>query len=640
MSISPILPGRLPNSLSGSLLLQNIQRANSALATLQNQIATNQRFFLPSESPAAAIRSIVLQGTLERQGQMQANVSTARSLLSASESSLTVVSDALSEAKTFVLAGLGDTSSSEEKQALAAEVESLIQGVLNAANTKYQGRYLFGGSQSKTEPFELLGDGSIRYSGDDQQFSSFIDFNLLLANNIDGATAFGAVSDPLTRDVDPALTLETKVASLLDSQGVALGPVTVTLDNGTPQTATVDLSHAETLGDIKTILEDAFAAGPLTLTVDIDPATNYGLRLTPSAGTVEVADVTGSLVAARLGIASGPSAQILGGDLDPVLTLQTNLADLNGGAGIGATAGNGLFITNGSKSGVVDIDSAQTVQDLLNLLQAADLDLETGINAAGNGIAISSRLSGANFSIGENNGSNAAGLGVLTFDGSTLLSDLNLGAGVPVDEGFEVKITRRDGTTANVDLAGTKTVQDVLDAFNAVDPGNLVASLNTVGNGISLTDNSGAGPLTVDFNSLSEALGIAGEEPGANPAIPLVGSEINPQEPQGILTILSRLQTALENEDNAELSRLGELIDREIPRFNLVRSELGSRLKLIDDVEGRLLDEELQLQESLSLEFDTDLTEAITQVAAVQAALQATLQLAASTQQLSLLSFL
>jgi len=640
MSISPILPGRLPNTLSGSLLLQNIQRANSELARLQNQVATNQKFFLPSDSPAAAIRSIALQSAIERKEQSQANIATSRSLLSVTETSLSVVGDALNEAKSLVLAGLGDSTTSAEKQALAVETAALIQGVLNAANTKYQGRYLFGGSQTNTAPFELNPDGSILYSGDNSQFAALIDLDLLQSNNVDGATAFGAFSAAISSDLDPALTLETRLADVLDGRGVPLGPVTVTLDNGAPQSVSVDLSGAETIGDIKTRLEDAFAAGPLTLTVDIDPATNHGLRLTPSAGTVEVADLTGSLVASRLGIAGGPAAQILGGDLDPTLTLQTDLSDLNGGAGIGATAGNGLLISNGSNSSVVDIDAAQTIEDLFNILRAAGLDLEVGIDDSGDGIAISSRLSGADFSIGENNGTNAAGLGIRTFDASTQLSDLNRGLGVPVDEGFELVITRRDGTSVNVDLSGTQTVQQVQDAINSVDPGNLIASLNTVGNGISLTDNSGVGPLEVQSNGLSTALGIDGQETGANPAVPLVGREINPQEPTGALTILSRLQAALENEDDVELLHVSELIEDEISRFGLVRGDVGTRLKLLDDIETRILDEEVKLQEALSSEFDTDLTEAITRVAAVEAALTATLQLAAATQQLSLLSFL
>src|SRR5205807_3323470 len=137
-----------------------------------------------------------------------------------------------------------------------------------------------------------------------------------------------------------------------------------------------------------------------------------------------------------------------------------------------------------------------------------DLNLSVGINAAGNGLAISSRLSGVDFSIGENNGLNATNLGIRTFSGNTLLSSLNYSQGAPVNAGLPLTITRRDGTVASVDLSGAITVQDVINKINAVDPGNLVASLDTVGNGILLLDNSGAGPLSVDGGALGTALGM------------------------------------------------------------------------------------------------------------------------------------
>ena len=103
----------------------------------------------------------------------------------------------------------------------------------------------------------------------------------------------------------------------------------VTLDNGgTQQTAPVDLSGAKTVGDIKTRLENAFVAGPLTLSVDVDPATANGFRLTPSAGTITVADVSGSTVAADLGIAAPSAAHISACRGDPRLAPQHRLADL------------------------------------------------------------------------------------------------------------------------------------------------------------------------------------------------------------------------------------------------------------------------------------------------------------------------
>jgi len=639
MSVGSILPGRLPISLLARRQTQSMEAGARALAELQQQIASGQQFSLPSDAPSAAIKSVLLQKAIERTAQTKKNLQTDRSFLAASESALSNVSESLNQAKSFVLAGIGNTLSSSDKQALAVEVAAIRDGVLRAANTQFRGRYLFGGSQSQAAPFELIGNGIVRYNGDTQHIDSLTDIRSLMANNVDGDTAFDALTEPVGQGINPALTLDTQMTDLHRGAGVELHAIVVTLDNGgTPQTATVDLSGAKTVGDIKIRLENAFVAGPLTLSVDVDPATANGFRLTPSAGTITVADVSGSTVAADLGIAAASAAQITGGDLDPRLTTQTRLADLNGGSGIDQS--NGLSITNGSHNTTVDISSDQTIEDLFNALLVADPNLDVGINVTGNGLALSSRLSGATFSIGENSGSTATDLGIRTLNGTSLLTQLNRGQGVPVDAGENLEVTRRDGSSVSIDLSGTRTVQDALDAINSVDPGNLVASLNTIGNGITIVDNSGVGSLSVQANNVGTALGMAGTDNSGNAATPLVGQDVNPRETTGVIGILSALEAALRNEDNRELSRVSQLIDSEIDRFNQVRGELGSRQKLLDEVETRTLDQEAQFQEQLSLEFDTDLTSALTRLVQQQQALEATYRLTAQSFQLSLLSFL
>ncbi len=75
------------------------------------------------------------------------------------------------------------------------------------------------------------------------------------------------------------------------------------------------------------------------------------------------------------------------------------------------------------------------------------------------------------------------------------------GAGVVPVGATTLDITRRDGSVVNVSLAGDATVQDVLDSINAVDPGNLVASIDPDTNAIRITDNSGTGPLSIASNA-------------------------------------------------------------------------------------------------------------------------------------------
>ncbi len=866
MGLGPILPGRLPVSLITSRLVKNLEADSLSLARLQDQISSGKKYFLPGESPTSSIRAIVLQKSLERRNQIQTNIKADRTFLTNSEATLTPVSDLLNQARSALQAGLGDATTDGERVALANEVRSMLHGAVSIANTNFQGRYLFAGSQSRQIPFELQ-NGIVRYLGDDGAINSYIDLNTLSANNIDGASAFNALSAAVGTDVDPAVTSATRMADLLAGRGVSLGSITITLDDGVnpAQSALIDLTSAETIGDIETRLEHAFAGGPLTLNVDIDPSSRMGLRLTPSAGTITVGDITGSNVARDLGIRGGPSSSIVGSDLDPSLTIYTPLSALNGGKGIGSTTGTGLVIDNGVTSKTVDLSSANTVQDVLNLLRQADLDLVVGINSEGNGISVSSRLSGGRLTIGENGGNNAAGLGIRTMSADTLLADLNLGAGlvqdgseslkitrrdgtivtidiqnslkiqdiidaindvddltpstqltdlnlgvgvpvtsadlqitqrngssltidldsattmqdildainyaetfdgtvslaelnngtgVPVNGGSQLEITRRDGSNVSVDLSGSTTLQDVVDLINAVDPGNLVAAIdstnhrltltdnsgvgdltvaanavstalgldgsetsgvaaiplagdfvplhlsavldpddhsiiitdtsgtgtltiadnavsqalgiagsedsgdptaslsgtripvklfarfNQVGNGIEIADASGSGPLVIESNAVSTALGINGSDTGTDPTAFLSGRDVNPQETGGVFSILLGLEQALRSGDDQELSRLDALLKQEVDRFNLVRSEAGSRLKLLDDIEARLEDSTVEIESALSDEIDTDLTEAILRLNQQQANFEMTLKVAAQTFSLNLLNFI
>ncbi|MGE3314794.1 MAG: flagellar hook-associated protein FlgL [Planctomycetaceae bacterium] len=647
MGISPILPGRIPNTLLADRLRQNIQTANHTLAYLQQQVATGQRFFRPGEDPSAAIRTILLQKSIERTTQLKANVDTNVSLLNATENSLSSVGDALNKAKALLIAGTGETTSAAEKEAMAVEVASMLQSVVNAANTKFRGRYIFGGSESQLAPFDILGSGVVRYNGDSLSIDSFIDTELLLSNNLDGVTAFGAMTAPVGNGLNPALTLNTNVSDLLGGEGVKLGQIVVTVDDGGAVTRTVDLSNATTIGHIKTAIESAFDPGDITVDIVAGPPRN-GIRITPAGGTVAVSEVTGSKVATRLGILSGPVANINGTDLDPRLTLTTPLSALNGG--LGATKANGIVVTNGQIQKTIDISSANTVEDLFNLLRSENLELDLGINAAGDGLAISSRLSGADFSIGENGGGDAASLGIRTFSASMLLADMNLGRGVPVNNLDAAgnlmpaifEITRRSGATVSVDLKGLTTIQDVINAINTIAPGEIVASVNAVGNGISIRDNDGAstGPLIIPETELSKSLGLNGTESGTDATVPIVGREINPRQANGVINLLLSLESALRNGDNRELERLDSLFSAEIERMSLVRGDVGSRLKVLETAGNRLLDEDIVLRESLAVEFEVDMTQAITNVAQTTTTLQATLQIAAQSLQISLLNFL
>jgi flagellin-like hook-associated protein FlgL len=179
----------------------------------------------------------------------------------------------------------------------------------------------------------------------------------------------------------------------------------------------------------------------------------------------------------------------------------TATAVTSGGSGVEFDQEAGLQITNGGKTQTVDISSAKTVEDLLNLLNGSPAGLSASINSAGTGIDIRSRLSGGDFSIAENGGLTATQLGLRTFDLSTPLAGLNRGLGIHLTEGPDFTIQRKDGVELAIDLDGAITIGDVLQRINEHADNKagvpVVARLVDSGNGIELVNDDPTGEETL-----------------------------------------------------------------------------------------------------------------------------------------------
>ncbi len=161
----------------------------------------------------------------------------------------------------------------------------------------------------------------------------------------------GVVASPFTgSDVDPAVTTRTTIANLRDGAGLTGPPTAITITNG-GQTAVVDLSTVTT---VEGMLAAINASG-----------VNVLARINATGDGI---DVVSRLQGARLTIteAGGTTAAELGLLLE---LPEQDLNDLNNGLGVITVAGNDFRIL--ARDGVaidVDVDTATTVQDLIDLI--------------------------------------------------------------------------------------------------------------------------------------------------------------------------------------------------------------------------------------------------------------------------------
>ena len=192
------------------------------------------------------------------------------------------------------------------------------------------------------------------------------------------------------------------------------------------------------------------------------------------------------------------------------ISAEVPLYTLNDNTGVQSVAGGDFKITLSNGMSVnVSVSRAQTLQDVVNDIQAASPLLTVGLTSAGDALTLTDSAGGSgNISVSALNNSPAAyDLGIL---GTGLNNALT---GWPISDGAgNLRITLTNGSKVDVELTTLTTIQDVLDAIHAASP-DLKASLNAA-SAIVITDTSGGtGQLSVaDLNGgmAAEDLGIAG----------------------------------------------------------------------------------------------------------------------------------
>jgi flagellar hook-associated protein 3 len=638
MAILPANLARVSNNLQTTLTQRSLSRTQQQLAIVQNQLSTGMRITLPSDDPSAAATVQQLKKTLANQAGYADNLKAAGLQLNAVDSATSDLTDLLRQAQTIASANVGSTSSADQRAAAAAVVSNLYTQALNISNTKVNGVYLFGGDRNNTAPF-TSSSGGIQFVGSENILSNQVDDTTALALQVNGNQLFGGGPSRMNgkMDLTPAVTLTTRLSDLRGATGEGIHPGTINISDGTT-TKAVDLSHADTIGDVVNAI-NAAGVGGLFASV-----TNTGINITSGGSDQMSITEAGSTTAADLGILQttplAPGSSLGGLNAGPMLTPFTNLADLRNGLGIDTSGP--LVISNGSKSVSIDLSTINTVQDLMNQINASGTGARAQISADGSRLDVLNTIQGLALSIGPGPAGGAASdeLGIRTFSPATLVSTLNGGQGIHLVPGNDIEITRSDGSKFQVDLDGAATAQDVIDAINTADAGiGLVASFNTQGNGIVLSDATGTtGPTILSINGSTAAADLGLTTPAANGV--LTGKDVGGIPGSGLFAHLAALRDSLLHNDPNGITRASTGLDADLSRVVLVRGQVGAQSQDIQARQNQIDDHKITLQAMLSNLEDTDYNDAITRFQTLQTALQANLQSAAKMLNQSLLDFL
>ncbi len=642
MSVIPISLARISDNLRMFNLLGTIRRSQAGMFTAQNQIATGLRFTSLGQDPPAAAAVSRLDRQLDLLGAVGENLTRVNATLAEAENAMQEASNLLTEARSLATQAASDGLSTEERDAIGVAIDSLTRRLISVANRTHLGQYLFGGHTGDVPPFELTADG-VRYNGDTGERQTIVDADLSLdAFTLPGSELFAALSDGVKGNVDlnPQITADTLLSDLNGAAGRGVRPGRILVSDGSTQVE-IDLTGAVTVGDV---LDQLNAHLPETLQADL---TATGLRIRDTGRgpvNITVLDAGGGTTAQDLGIyADSPATIVTGLDLDPRLTLRTRISDLRLGAGVNLASG--ITISNGGSSAKVDFSGVETVEDLLNRINASNTGVLARISDDGRTIEVLNRVSGAALHVREAGGTAAAELGILSTQRDTKLADLNDGHGVHTVDGDDLRITTADGSTIDIDLDAldltSATLGDLIDLINATAAGKVTAEIDGDTGGLRLTDNTtGSGTLTVSKLNLSPALDDLGLSGASAVGNRLVGSDVNPVVVDSAFTALLELKRGIEDDDTQAIGRAAERLERTLDTLQQAQGRLAALAASQQERADRIERQTTATQVLRSNFRDADLTESIVRFTQLQTALQANLASSSRILGLSLLDFL
>ena len=174
-----------------------LQNAETQFNQVQQQLSTGRRVDVPSDDPEGTSISMGFRRDLIFETQMRRNIEGGVAYMNSSESALDSSTEVIHRARELAVQGSNGTNSQSGRDAMAIEVDQLLQQMVQIGNTNFSGSYIFAGQKTDQPAYTTTtgtgGITSVTYQGDTGQRIRRISRQDTSAVNVNGPQAFGTV---------------------------------------------------------------------------------------------------------------------------------------------------------------------------------------------------------------------------------------------------------------------------------------------------------------------------------------------------------------------------------------------------------------------------------------------------------------
>ena len=144
---------RITNTTIARNYTSNLNRNLSLLNDGNYRVASGRKFNRMSENTADGVRAMTVRRSLARLEGYLDNAVTAKNTFAGAEKNLLKISDLTKDISDKFIVAINGTSGKVEREIIAKELEELRNQILASANGQHSERYLFGGTNTRTQPF-------------------------------------------------------------------------------------------------------------------------------------------------------------------------------------------------------------------------------------------------------------------------------------------------------------------------------------------------------------------------------------------------------------------------------------------------------------------------------------------------------
>jgi flagellar hook-associated protein 3 FlgL len=272
---------------------QNAARSRDAVQNATQEVSTGIRVNHPGDDPVAAALIVQAQQTSDQATAIGTNAARAGAELDTADQALQNMGNVLTRARELAVQMGDDSNSASDRADAASEVTGLLNQAVSLMNTDVNGRYIFGGDQDTTPPFDAAGN----YSGDAAVRQVEVAPGVLQDASVRG----DVVAKGTGGGVDIFATLQSLSTALSTNNGAGIRGALTDLQTATTQVTSAD-AQVGTMGDVFTTAQTLATNNQLAATTsiskeaDADPfdaasklaLANYALNATLSASATSL----------------------------------------------------------------------------------------------------------------------------------------------------------------------------------------------------------------------------------------------------------------------------------------------------------------------------------------------------------------